>query len=449
MSVLSVSPSVSGGGAERVALALHERYLAQGLDSWLAVANVNAEAPHVLRIPVDAGRGAWARAWLSASRTIDRDAARGSVRWRAARAMRLAAEPGRVARVLHGHEDFDFPGTARLLELPPRRPDVLHLHNLHGSYFDVRALPALSRAVPTVLTLHDAWLFTGHCAHPFECTRWQQGCGECPALDRYVPILGDRSAANAAEKREALLGSRLGIAAPSRWLLEMAEQRGVLGAEREGRVIPNGVDTDIFTPGDRGAARAALGLPDNRLVVAMAARDVRSNPYKGYYTLAEAVRRLPDELARRMTVLLIGDAGDAGRLGAAEVLPLRFAADPRTLAEWYRAADVLVHPALAEAFGLTVVEAMACGVPVIATRVGGVPEVVRDGVDGLLVDPAEPQVLAATLQGLLGDEALRERFAAAGVRRVVERFSLAGQVDAYRSWYAELLERFHDEDGVR
>src|SRR3990172_6801419 len=92
------------------------------------------------------------------------------------------ADRARWAARLRGREDFNFPGTAALLELPGRTPDALHLHNLHGGYFDLRALPALTARVPAVLSLHDAWLLSGHCAHSFDCGRWETGCGECPAL---------------------------------------------------------------------------------------------------------------------------------------------------------------------------------------------------------------------------------------------------------------------------
>src|SRR4029079_4578923 len=84
-----------------------------------------------------------------------------------------------------GLEDFDYPNSVELLRFLPQKPDLLHCHNLHGNYFDLRALAGLSRQIPTVLTLHDAWLLSGHCAHSFECERWTIGCGECPDLTIY------------------------------------------------------------------------------------------------------------------------------------------------------------------------------------------------------------------------------------------------------------------------
>lgn len=440
LSVLSVSPSVNGGGAERVALMLHERYLAQGVDSWLAVANVNADAARILQVPVDDGRGPWASSVLRASRAAELlytlPGHRGPA-WFGARALRMLAEPRRVRRVMLGHEDFEFPWTNGLLEMPPTRPDVLHLHNLHGAYFDVRALPSLSARVPTILTLHDAWLLTGHCAYPSECARWRDGCGGCPDLGRYVPVWGDETAANRAMKRQALLTSRLGLASPSRWLLDMVENSGILGEGIEGRVIPNGVDTAIFRPGKRTEAREALGLPQDRRVIVLAGRDLCENVNKGFDTFAEAMDRLPEDIARNVLVITLGDDGASVRLGAAEMRPVRFTDDTNRVAEYYRAADLFVHPARAEVFGLVVAEAMACGTPVLASDAGGIPEVIEDGLSGVLFRAGAADELAVRMEGLLSDDETRARIAQAGTVRIRSRFTLDMQVQTYLSWYDE------------
>ncbi len=88
---------------------------------------------------------------------------------------------GVLLDTLRGREDFRFPASHRVLELPPRPPDVLHLHNLHGGYFDLRVLPELSARQPTVVTMHDEWLYTGHCAYTLDSERWLDGVRIVPA----------------------------------------------------------------------------------------------------------------------------------------------------------------------------------------------------------------------------------------------------------------------------
>ncbi len=442
MKVLSVSPSVAGGGAEKVALMLHERYLARNIESWLAVGSRNAEASGTLQVPRDAGRSAWARALLGPAWRLEERGARGSGPARlASRALRVAAEPARWMRVARGHEDFDFPWTPGLLDLPPAPPDVLHLHNLHGGYFDIRALPELTRRVPTVLTLHDTWLLTGHCAHPLGCEGWRRGCGSCPDLDRYVPVRRDATAANFRVKHHAVGASRVRIAAPSRWLLSMAEESGLFAGEREGRVVPNGVDAQAFSPGSRTASREALGLPPDRAVLLVAARGVRDNPFKGFDTFVEALGRLPGDLASGVLAVALGYDGPPPAAGV-EFRGVPFVTEPAAVAGYYRAADVFVHPSLADSFPLAPIEAMACGTPVLVSDAGGLPEIVTDGESGLMFPAGDAAGLAAALEALLGDGALRDRLGESGLARVRDRFTLDRQVDSYLEWYEELAEEY-------
>ncbi len=448
MRILSVSPAVRGGGAERVALLLHEGYRARGAEAWLAVATPNAEADGVIAIERDQRRSAWAQSLLRAAwRLQAASVAEGDARALLSRAMRVAAEPSRWLAVVRGSEDFDFPWTEGLASIAPQAPDIVHLHNLHGGYFDIRALPGLSARIPTVITMHDAWLLTGHCAQPLDCERWLDGCGSCPGLSRYVPIRGDRSAANHARKHAAVASSSAALVAPSAWLLSMAERSGLLEGGRVARVIPNAVDTQVFAPGSRADARRRLGLPEDKRIALVVAKDVRTNPYKGWRTLLEALERLSGPVVRELVVVAVGDAtGPEGRsafsAGGCPGIGVRFVDSEATLADYYRAADVLVHPSLADSFPLAPIEAMACGVPVIASDVGGLPEIVVDGVTGLLVQPGSAPELAAAIERLLAYDDLRSRMGDAGLERVRARFALGVQVDSYLALFAELAEGF-------
>jgi len=449
LKVLSVNAALIGGGAEKVAMALHELYLARGVESVLAVANRNADADGVVDIPRDACRSAWAQALLRAAwRVQGGQAERSRARAALSRGLRVAAEPGRWLHVARGYEDFDFPWTEHLLDLIPFAPDVVHLHNLHGGYFDVRALPVISARVPTLMTLHDAWLMTGHCAQPLECLRWKEGCSSCPDLKRYVPLRADKSAQNLEVKRRALLSSRVALVAPSRWMLSMAEEAGLLAGGREARVIYNGIDTEgVFVPGNRDEARARLGLPMERRIALVVAKGALSNPLKGLGVLGAALGELPAEVTESLLVLVIGEAtgGQEGmRLTSfpAEVRAMPFVSDPMVLADYYRAADVFVNPSLAESFSLVTVEAMACGAPVIASDTGGIPEIVLHGKTGICVAAGSFRDLASGLTRLLSDEGLRREFASEGIKRAKSKFTLPRQVGYYLNYYKELRESF-------
>jgi glycosyltransferase involved in cell wall biosynthesis len=436
LGILQVSTYDTIGGAERVAWNLYRAYRARGLDSWLAVGHKLGGDPEVLQIPNQDERGRWARAWQPVETSLDSRVPGAAT---VARFAAAVAEPGRALDARRGVEDFRYPGTWRLLSLPARRPSIVHCHNLHGRYFDLRALPWLSAQVPVVLTLHDAWLLSGHCAHSLECERWRIGCGHCPDLTLDPPVRRDATASNWERKRDIFERSHLHVATPSAWLMRKVRDSMLAGALADGRVIPNGVDLDVFHPAERRSARAALGIPEETRVILFAATDVRRNPWKDYETIREAVSRASTRLSGQSVLLLaIGEAAPRERLGSVELRFLPQQGDSEDVARCYQAADVYAHAARADTFPNTVLEALACGTPVVATAVGGIPEQIEDGRTGFLVPAGNAEAMSDRLTQLLSDEELRQRIAARSVEAAQHRFDLRRQVDAYLDWYAEL-----------
>ncbi|HLA82594.1 MAG TPA: glycosyltransferase, partial [Thermoleophilia bacterium] len=127
--------------------------------------------------------------------------------------------------------------------------------------------------------------------------------------------------------------------------------------------------------------------------------------------------------------------------GQAEVCFVPYQKDPESVASYYQAADVYVHAARADTFPNTVLEALACGTPVVATSVGGIPEQVEEGVTGFLTPPGDARAMATRTEQLLSDNPLRQRFAAAAVQSARRRFNLDRQVNDYLAWYQELIVR--------
>ena len=219
-----------------------------------------------------------------------------------------------------------------------------------------------------------------------------------------------------------------------RWLA------GTVGVP-EGKLVTicNGVDTHRFRPGECAAARHGLGLVEDHPVVGTVGR---LDPVKDQAGLLEAFARVKG--AHPEAVLLIaGDGPCRGELEArAAVLGLgpgvRFLGETKEVPAVLRSLDVFVLPSIAEGISNTVLEAMATGLPVVATRVGGNPELVEEDVTGALIPPREPAALAAAIGGYLGEPARRFAHGAAGRRRALERFDLAGMVSAYRELYLGL-----------
>jgi glycosyltransferase involved in cell wall biosynthesis len=431
MKILQVSTFDRAGGAEDIAYGLHRAWLARGHDAYIAVGVKRSDDPRVLTIPNLERRPALARIAHPLETRLRRNEPSGL---RVARAVAVATDPRRYSEVLRGHEDFDFPGTAKLLDLPPEPPDLVHAHNLHGGYFDLRELPRLSHEVPFAMTLHDEWLFTGHCAHPIGHERWREGCGNCPQLGTYPALLRDATAWNLQRKAEIYARSRLYVATPSQWLMDRVHDSVLANAVVDSRVIPNGVDLTTFSPGDRRAARRQLGLPDDRPIVMFAAYRARSNPYKDYATLERMVEVL-GRRGRPLTVVAIGEAAATREHGSARLVHVGPLAFPADLAPYYRAADAYVHATKADTFPTTILEAMACGLPVAATAVGGIAEQVEEGSTGLLAPPQDPVALADAVERILEDgTGMGER--AAAIAR--ERYGHERMLEDYEAWLAEL-----------
>ncbi len=340
------------------------------------------------------------------------------------RRQRALRDPGVLLDAARGREDFRFPASHRVLELPPKPPDVLHLHNLHGGYFDLRALPELSARKPTVVTMHDEWLYTGHCAYTLDSERWLTGCGDCPHLDSYPALRVDGTAGNWHRKAKLYERSFLHVVCPSRWLLDRAD-RSVFGLTiASARVIPNGVDLELFAPGERERREEP--------VIVFAAQGARTNPYKDFATLRAALARM----STPATAIALGEGGPEEQIGAVTLHSEPFVSREK-VAKRLQGADLFVLATRADNHPLTVLEALGCGVPVVASRVGGIPEQLTEET-GVLVEPGDPEALARAIDALLADPERRTRMGEAAAADARTRFSLERQVDAYLDLYEEL-----------
>jgi glycosyltransferase involved in cell wall biosynthesis len=453
--ILQVNTLDNIGGAAKVARKLLKAYGGRGHQSWLAVGVKRAMDPDIFGITNAPAARLWGRPWW---RLHDRLRPYPGRAPKMARAAAAVASPRKIVDDIRGVENFDFPGTRRLLDLPPETPDVVHLHNLHAGYFDLRQLRPLSRSVPVIVTLHDAWMFTGHCAYFLDSDRWQRGCGSCPYLDVYPAVRRDNTHRNWLRKKQIYENSSLFVAAPSRWLLERAEVSILSEGIVDTKLIPNGVDLSIFRPGDKASARERIGLPQDEHILLFSGFSPSSSSYKDVTTLQAAAEILGSRAGTDLiTLVVLGGSGETQRIGRASIRFAGYKADETKVAAFYQAADVYVHAVRvgAENHSLAVLEALACGAPVVATAVGGIPEQVKslrpdpsgthqhldgDGATGILTPAGDAKALADAVASLIEDDSLLRAMSANAARDAHGRFDLEAQVDAYLDWYAEILE---------
>ena len=284
---------------------------------------------------------------------------------------------------------YSWRATRKLIrEIQDFRPDIIHLHTLHGFYVNYEMLfRFLKKAnIPVVWTLHDCWTFTGHCTHfsQAKCMQWQTECRDCILLHRYPQCYfkGDVRR-NYLRKKSAFTGVKnLVITTPSQWLANQVRQSFLQNYPI--LVIPNGIDRTIFHTRSSNL-REKYHLEDKKIILGVANA---WNARKGLNDLL----LLADRLGSTYQVVLIGLTERQLPDIPSNVLGLLRTANQTELAQWYTAADVFVNPTYEETFGLTTVEAQACGTPVIVYETDGCPETIASG-NGLLVTQGDMQAL--------------------------------------------------------
>ncbi len=452
MKILQVNTIDNLGGAARLAWQMFQGYQQLGYETSFAVAAKHSHDPNVLNIAEALPSHDWfrfcdfLRASLQAWNGKGLGAGRVQVLLsKVSRPLHFLAEPIWRIRSWRGHEDFHAPGTWHLLR--KFQPDIIHCHNLHDSglgkgYFDLRAMPWLSQWCPIVLSLHDAWLLSGHCAHSFECDRWRTGCGQCPDLTIPPPIPRDATAYNWQRKQRIYAKSRLYVATPCNWLQRRVEQSILAAGVVQSRIIPYGIDLRFFNPTEnKHGVRESLKLPPDVRVILCTGNYIRTSRWKDYQTMqlamSQAAARLPEQ--KLLLVVLGLEDSPPEHSGNLEVRFMPYQQE-QTVVQYYQAADIYLHAAKADTFPLSVLEALACGTPVIATETGGIPEQVEHERTGFLVAPGDAQRMAGYIVELLSNSDRLKHMGLEAVNSARRRFDLNRMINDYLMWYREILQ---------
>jgi glycosyltransferase involved in cell wall biosynthesis len=408
LGVLQVNHADVGGGAAVAGYRLHDQLRHAGVRSEMLVGSKGSTDDAVTAL----------RPWLTVRRPIRAAAER----------MGLNELDGISAYRMGGHPGYG-------------RADVVHYHAIHGGYFSYPAMAALTRDKPSVLTLHDMWPLTGHCSFSFGCERWRSGCGSCPHPEAFPAVRRDATRIEWRLKETVWSRSRLTVVSPSAWLADVA--RSSMLGRFDVQVIPHGIDTDVFAPTERVAARHALRLPTSGTVLLFAATSV-SDRRKGADLVLAALRRLSTAERSGMTVALMGAHGpqmaQAVREAGCEVVEFGFVTGDRIKALIYGAADLFVFPTRADNSPLVVLESLACATPVVSFDVGGVSELVEHGRSGLLAAPEDVDGLAAGIQALIADPERRARMGDRARTRTLADFDAPLAAARHIALYRELLQ---------
>ena len=296
--------------------------------------------------------------------------------------------------------------------------DVIHLHWINQGMLSLKGIQKILKSgKPVVWTMHDIWPATALCHVTLGCHHFTSQCGHC----RLLPGGGsshDFSTTIWQRKQHILSEGNIYFVACSHWLESEAKRSALLNGQKI-TSIPNPIDTRIYKKGNKQEARQRLGLPLDKKLILFASQRV-TNVNKGMDYLIEACRQL--QLADAAVVILGGHAEEVVSQLSLEAYPLGYVNEEQRIVDVYHAADVFVLPSLSENLPNTIMEAMACGVPCVGFKVGGIPEEIDHRRNGYVAEYRSAEDLARGIRWILAD-ADYEELSKNAIHKVMQNYS--------------------------
>ena len=315
--------------------------------------------------------------------------------------------------------------------------DIIHLHWINQGMLSLKGIQKILRSgKPVVWTMHDIWPATAICHLTLGCHYFINRCANC----KYLPGGGgssDLSSRIWQKKQQILADGNIYYVACSRWLESEAKSSALLKGQKI-TSIPNPIDTHIYKKGNKQEARQRLGLPLDKKLILFASQRV-TNVNKGMSYLVDACRQLGD-LTKDLceVVILGGHAEEVLEQLPMKAHPLGYINDEQRVVDVYNAADVFVLPSLSENLPNTIMEAMACGVPCVAFKVGGIPEEIDHLKNGYVAAYRDAADLAKGIAWVL-QEADYESLSSQAVHKVTHCYSQQSVAVKYLDVYQQAM----------
>lgn len=414
------------GGAGNAAYRLHKGLQAIGIDSTFIVLDKKCKDPSVKVIPDNQqNESSYCNSPDSYS------SSRMKLMWKYWTDM-LTEYPGRAK----GLEIFtDNTCSVRLgLVKEITEADIVNLHWVAGM-INFKELPSALKGKNIVWTLHDMNPFTGGCHYTGKCNKFLNGCNACPQLGSISQK--DKSYYSFCEKGEAYKELQINIVTPSKWLRDEAK-RSSLFSKFQVDVIPYGLPLDAFKVYEKDELRKKLNIPLSKKIILFGANDVM-NHRKGFSLLLDTLEQLADQNEGDVALGIFGDLPPGTPIQSRyEILNFGTINSENTLALVYSLSDVFVLPSLEDNLPNTVLESLACGTPVVAFNIGGMPDMISHKKTGYLADEGDIKELGEGISWILrnnSNDSLRNycrEFA-------VGHYDLQIQANAYLQKYNEIL----------
>lgn len=311
--------------------------------------------------------------------------------------------------------------------------DVVHLHWVNFGFLSIRQIGKLSEMKPLVMTLHDMWAFTGGCHYSHDCVGYQGDCKDCFYLRS-----GLDTASNILAKKQLMWSRPFGLITCSSWM-ESSVRKSKLMSGWPVQTIGNTLDIDLYQQLDQLMLRSKYQLDQESIYVLSGAMDLEDER-KGFKYFQEAVS-LIRRRANNIKILTFGKGGvtDWG----VESISFGSIHSERELVEIYNLADVFVLPSIQDNLPNTVMEAMACGVPVVAFDCGGVTDMVEHKVNGYLAENRNAGSLAEGICYFM-DRDVRNRAGKRATMKIMENYAEDRVTEMHLAAYRNEIERWKE-----
>jgi glycosyltransferase involved in cell wall biosynthesis len=314
-----------------------------------------------------------------------------------------------------------------------QQADLVHFHWINKGFLSLDEIAILgNKKRPIVWTLHDMWAFTGGCHYANDCRNFHQNCGNCSQFLK-KPAQNDLTNQIWQRKKAIYQNLNIHIVCCSNWLADEARKSSLL-ENRPIHVIPNPIDTEAFSPSDTNETTKGKKTV---LFQAMNLGDER----KGFAYLIQALYKL-NELEPtwqdEIELLLFGKVADLPELPY-PIRSLGSLTDTQSIVNAYRQSHVFVIPSLEENLPNTVMESLACGVPVVGFKTGGIPEMIVHEQTGYIAHRCDTNDLAAGLRFVLADEMQQIRLGRAAREFAVANYAESVVAAQYTELYRNLI----------
>lgn len=321
--------------------------------------------------------------------------------------------------------------THKLLNIIKKeKPDVVHLHCINGFFVNIYKLVEFLKKnnIPTVLTLHAEFMYTGNCGYARDCDKWKSGCGHCQCIKYSTKsYIVDRTACSWKEMKEAFSEFKnIKVVSVSAWVRERAMQSPIL-SELQHTVTLNGVDCDVFKYYNTNQKRKEMNL-ENKYVILHVTSGFY-NPVKGGKYVIEIAKRFKD----RAVIILIGNK-DELRDMPDNIIDLGVVKNQELLAEYYSMADLYLLTSSRETFGMPVAESLCCGTPVVGFMAGG-PESIAIIEYSDFAEYGDVEKLERLIKNRMKENIDKPEIA----RQAKEKYSKQRMVSEYMNIYKNLL----------